>query len=96
MSWADRRLKALRKAKKETAYHEAGHAVAARLLNVPIVEAGVEKRNGLPHVLTRSAGDMARGTPDFRNGLEADSRTRWRHRPTILLTTVLSGEPDEG
>jgi len=73
-SWAQRRLQALREAKKVVAYHEAGHAVAARLLGVTITETKVRLKRDEPsiHVQTRSAGDAARGTPAFRKGLEAD------------------------
>jgi len=74
MSWAQRRLQQLREAKKIVAYHEAGHAVAARLLGVTITETQVHLKRSEPsiHVQTRSAGDAARGTPEFRKGLEAD------------------------
>jgi hypothetical protein len=55
------------------AFHEAGHAVVARLLGVQITEAIVRFRPvRYFHVQTRSAGHVARGTPDFRKGLEAD------------------------
>jgi ATP-dependent Zn protease len=58
---------------KTRAFHEAGHAVAARLLGVEIAEAVVRFRpNPYFHVQTRSAGDRASGTPGFRKGLEAD------------------------
>jgi len=60
--------------RQAVAYHEAGHAVAARLLDVTIIEAKVRLKRDEPsiHVQTRSAGDAARGTPGFRKGLEAD------------------------
>jgi cell division protease FtsH len=70
MGWAERRLRERRDNRRIAAYHEAGHAVCARLLGVTIVEAkGKGKRL---HVLSRSAGHDARGMPDFRRGLESD------------------------
>ncbi len=56
--------------RRTRAFHEAGHAVAARLLGVGIEQIKFELGDIL--VCTRSAGHVARGTPDFRNGLEAD------------------------
>jgi hypothetical protein len=74
MSWAQRRLRGLRELRRAVAYHEAGHAVAARLLDVTITETkfSLERDEPSIHVQTRSAGDAARGTPGFRKGLEAD------------------------
>ena len=93
---------------KTVAYHEAGHAVVARLLGVEIKHAfgssGGGRRpiqGGSAHgnVTTHSARHLARGTPAYRQALKTDIliclagiAAQWHYRPQSTKWTNETGE----
>src|SRR6266853_514956 len=85
---------------KAVAYHEAGHAVIARLLNVETTETFSDHASG--HVQTPSLSFKEQGTPAFKEALLTDMKialagpiAEHRHSPQIYKKSQRDGSHKE-